>query len=156
PFGKYAWEGQMVKDWFLAFPGEEMLDSWAEFESYLPLLAVGNRFLVSHAEPGKFYPRNRLIEYRGDDELIFDFIWTGNGEAQEGSVNLMLEHYLGADSQGALYFGGHRPIKGLYKLRAENSYVQIHNPERYVVAVLKSGRIPDPIRDIRTIDGESS
>ncbi len=156
PFGKYAWEGQMVRDWFLEFPGEDMLKSWADFEAALPLLAVGNRFLVSHAEPRKFYSRERLIEYRGDDELIFDFIWTGNGEAEEGSVNLMLEHYLGTDSPGALYFGGHRPVKGLYALRAGNRYVQIHNPERYIAAVLESGRDPDPFRDIRSIEGEIS
>ncbi len=153
PFGKYAWEGQMVRDWFLDFPGEDMLNRWADFENALPLLAVGHRFLVSHAEPRKFYPRDRLIEYRGDDELIFDFIWTGNGEAEEGSVNLMLEHYLGADDENTLYFGGHRPVRNLYNLRAGNRYVQIHNPERYIVAVLQSGRDPDPERDIRTIGG---
>ena len=156
PFGKYAWEGEMVRDWFLEFPGEDMLKSWADFESALPLLAVGNRFLVSHAEPGKFYSRERLIDYRGDDELIFDFIWTGNGEAREGSVNMMLDYYLGTDSPGALYFGGHRPVKGLYALRAENRYVQIHNPEKYIAAVLESGRDPDPVRDIKTFDGENS
>jgi len=155
PFGKYAWEGQMVRDWFLEFPGEGMLNTWAEFEHSLPLLAVGNHFLVSHAEPRKFYPRDRLIEYRDDDELIFDFIWTGNGEAEEGSVEMMLEHYLGADSAGSLYFGGHRPVRGLYSLRSGNRYVQIHNPERYIVAVLESGRNPDPRRDIHVMDGEN-
>jgi hypothetical protein len=154
PFGKYAWEGQMVKDWFLEFAGERMLDSWAEFENSLPLLAAGSRFLVSHAEPRRFYPRERLIEYRGDDELVFSFIWTGNGEAEEGSVSLMLEHYLGTDSRDSLYFGGHRPIRGLYSLRADGRYVQIHNPERYIAAVLDSRRAPDPRRDIRIIDGE--
>jgi hypothetical protein len=154
PFGKYAWEGQMVRDWFLEFPGEDMLNTWADFENLLPLLAVGNPFLVSHAEPREFHSRRQLIEYRNDEELIFDFIWTGNGEAQEGSVRQMLDHYLGADSQEALYFGGHRPVRGLYGLRADNNYVQIHNPERYVVVVLESGRIPDPLRDVRLIDGE--
>ena len=153
PFGKYAWEGQMVRDWFIEFPGVELLNAWADFENLLPLLAVGSRFLVSHAEPRKFYPRDRLIEYRDDDELIFDFIWTGNGEAEPGSVEKMLEHYLGADSEGSLYFGGHRPVSGLYSLRADNRFVQIHNPERYVAAVLESGRNPDPRRDIYDIDG---
>lgn len=156
PFGKYAWEGQMVRDWFIEFLGGGMLDRWAEFENTLPILAVGNRFLVSHAEPRTFYERERLIEYRGDDELIFDFTWTGNGEAEQGSVDAMLEHYLGGDSENALYFGGHRPVRGLFGLRAEKRYIQIHNPERHIVAVLESGRDPDPDRDIRTIEGDKA
>ena len=148
PFGKYAWEGQMVRDWFLAFLGEDLLDSWADFEGSLPLLAVGDRFLISHAEPRRFYGRSEVIEYRNDDELIFGFTWTGNGEAEEGSVDEMLASYLGADEEGALYFGGHRPVRGTYSLRASGRYVQIHNPDAYVVAVLESGRAPDPERDI--------
>ena len=60
----------------------------------------------------------------------------------------MLASYLGADEDGALYFGGHRPVSGTYGLRASGRYVQIHNPEAYVVAVLESGRAPDPDRDI--------
>jgi hypothetical protein len=156
PFGKYAWEGQMVRDWFIEFLGDEMLERWADFEDSLPLLAVGDRFLVSHAEPRKVYGRDRLIEYRGDDELIFDFTWTGNGEAEVGSVEAMLEEYLGGDWGRALYFGGHRPVHGLYGLRADKRYVQIHNPDKHVVAVLESGRYPDPERDIRTIGGDSA
>lgn len=156
PFGKYAWEGQMVKDWFLEFLGTAMLDKWAEFESNLPILALGDRFLVSHAEPRRAYGRERIIGYRGDDELIFDFTWTGNGEAEEESVRMMLDEFLGETSRGALYFGGHRPVQGLYGLRSQGLYVQIHNPDRYVVAVLESGRDPSPVRDIRTIDGESA
>ncbi|MCK5248381.1 MAG: hypothetical protein KAJ98_00360 [Spirochaetaceae bacterium] len=154
PFGKYAWEGQMVRDWFIEFLGDDMLDRWADFENSLPILAVGNRFLVSHAEPRRFYNRERMIEYRGDDELIFDFTWTGNGEAEQGSVGAMLEHYLAGDFENALYFGGNRPVHGLYGLRAEKRYVQIHNPERNIVAVLRSDRDPDPDRDIRTIEGD--
>jgi len=154
PFGKYAWEGQMVRDWFLEFLGSDILERWAEFENSLPLLAVGDHFLVSHAEPRRFYGREQVIEYRGNDDLIFDFTWTGNGESEEGSVKTMLDYYLGSDSPGSLYFGGHRPVRGLYDLRAENRYVQIHNPDEYVVTVLESGRIPDPARDIRKINGE--
>ena len=58
PFGKYAWEGQMVRDWFLEFLGRDVLDRWAGFENSLPLLAVGDHFLVSHAEPRRAYGRD--------------------------------------------------------------------------------------------------
>jgi len=153
PFGKYAWEGQMVRDWFLMFLGDDLFDAWCTMEASLPLLAVGGRFLISHAEPRRVYGRRELIEYRGDDELIFDLTWTGNGEAEDGSVDGMLTEYLGADAADALYFGGHRPVRGTYELRGGGRYVQIHNPERYVAAVLESGRPPDPRRDILVLDG---
>lgn len=156
PFGKYAWEGQMVRDWFLMFLGEDMLNRWAEFESSLPLLAVGDSFLVSHAEPRRAYGRDRVIEYRGDDELIFDFTWTGNGEAENGSVAAMLEEYLGPDADGALYFGGHRPVGELYRLRAGGRYVQIHNPDLYIAAILSAGMNPDPERDVVVIPEHST
>ena len=133
-----------------------MLRRWAEFEASLPLLAVGDSFLISHAEPRRLYPRERVINYRGDDEVIFDFTWTGNGEAENGSVEAMLEEYLGVDADGALYFGGHRPVGELYGLRAGGRYVQIHNPDMYIAAVLSSGRNPDPERDIIVIPDDST
>ena len=154
PFGKYAMEGQMVRDWFLMFLGPEMLEKWAQFENNLPLLAVGDRFLVSHAEPRRSYEREDVIEYRGNDELIFDFTWTGNDESEDGSVARMLDIYLGPDAPQSLYFGGHRPVKKLYQTRADGRYVQIHNPDRDVVVILNSGHPPDPERDIRVLDGE--
>ena len=154
PFGKYAWEGQMVRDWFLNFLGRDMLDRWARFENSLPMLCVGDRFLVSHAEPRRFHGRQEIIGYRDDENLVFDFTWTGNGEAEEGSVVEMLDAFLGADSEGALYFGGHRPVRGTHHLRAGGRYVQIHNPDRYIVAVLEPGRDPDPDRDVRLIEGK--
>lgn len=156
PFGKYAWEGQMVRDWFIAFLGDSTLEEWAEFETSLPLLAVGDHFLISHAEPRRFHGRSELINYRDDEDLVFDFTWTGNGEADEESVDEMLTAYLGMDEEGALYFGGHRPIRGLYGLRAAGRYVQIHNPDEYIVAVLECGRIPDPDRDIQIIESKEA
>ncbi len=152
PFGKYAWEGQMVRDWFLMFLGNDILSRWADFEYALPLLAVGNHFLISHAEPRNFYTREELISGMENDELIYDFTWTANGAATEGSVEEMLEHYLEDDAEESLYFGGHRPVSGYYTLRANGRYVQIHNPERYIAAFLDAGCIPDPERDIFDIE----
>ncbi|RLW69699.1 MAG: hypothetical protein B6D68_01705 [spirochete symbiont of Stewartia floridana] len=152
-FYKFVSEGEMVKEWFIRFLGVEMLSRWAEFESSLPLLAVGDRFMASHAEPGRPYESREVIEYRGNDQLIFDFTWTGNGEAMEGSVASMLTMYLDDQSEGALYFGGHRPVGGLYALRAGGRYVQIHNPELYISAVLEGGKMPSLQRNIRQLPG---
>ena len=152
PFGKYACEGLMVREWFLRFYGEELLHDWGEFEQSLPLLGVGERFLVSHAEPRNFHSRDEVIEYRDDANLVYDFTWTGNGEAEDGSVEAMLHHYLGTDSAKGLYFGGHRPIAGRFGLRAEGRYVQIHNPDQRIIAVLAPGADPDPQNDVLDLD----
>ena len=66
-------------------------------------------------------------------------------------MDAMLRLYLGHAASQALYFGGHRPVRGLYGTRASGRYVQIHNPDLHVVAVLYAGDPPDPDRDIRTI-----
>ncbi len=153
-FYKFAMEGQMVRDWFSMFMGWDMLMKWADFESSLPLLAVGDRFMISHAEPRHPYNRREVIEYKGNHQLILDFTWTGNNEAEEGSVESMLTMYLDGELEGSLYFGGHRPVSGLYGLRANGYYVQIHNPDHYAVAILESGRTPLPQRDVIQITGK--
>jgi hypothetical protein len=85
-------------------------------------------------------------------EVVYGLTWTDNGEAEPGSVQRMLEHYLGQADCG-YYFGGHRPIAGGYQLRAEGRYVQIHDPERWVIALLPAGGAIDPERDILDIGG---
>ena len=72
----------------------------------------------------------------------------------------MLDHYLGAEpAAAAFHFGGHRPVRGGYNLRSDGRYVQIHDPDRYVVAVLPAGgpaeQQIDLDRDIRELDREA-
>ncbi|OQX29245.1 MAG: hypothetical protein B0D92_04720 [Spirochaeta sp. LUC14_002_19_P3] len=147
-FGKFVAEGEMVAAWFRKFPGVEMLKKWDQFEAALPLLAVGDFYMISHAEPRIPYSREDVIAYRNNAQLISDFTWTGNDEAEEGSVASMLSMYLGARAEDALYFGGHRPVEGIYKLRAGGRYVQIHNPQYYIAAIIQAGQKPQPERDI--------
>jgi hypothetical protein len=148
PFGKYAMEGQMVKDWFLKFMGVNLLEKWKSFEKMLPVVAAGGNFVVSHSEPGGIYSREEIINCRGNDKLIFDFTWTANNAAPEKNVQEMLKILLNGNWRNSLYFGGHRPVPGLYKLRAGNLYVQFHNPDLYAAVILKSGQTPLPSRDI--------
>ena len=151
PFRKFALEGAMVEDYLRRFYGEETLGTWARFEKQLPLLAVGSPFLASHAEPRDFYPRDRVVGYRDDPEVVAGLTWTDNDEAEPGSVAGMLEHYLGLEASAARYFGGHRPIGGAYGLRADGRYVQIHDPEAFRIAFLRPGVEIDPERDVFTI-----
>jgi hypothetical protein len=153
PFMKFANEGLMVLVYVRSFFGEDVLQAHASFEKRLPLLAVGRNFLVSHAEPAGYFSREDLLEYRERPEVVYGLTWTDNGEAEDGSVDEMLTGYLGEEqAQRAYYFGGHRPVRGRFAARAGGRYLQIHNPESYVAAVLPGEGEIDPERDIRVIE----
>ncbi len=149
PFGKFAYEGAMVTHYIKKFYGEEFLSRFYRFEKQLPILTVGKNFLISHAEPETFYPREMVIDYRTHPEVIYGLTWTDNDAAQEDSVPAMLDYYLDeTERNGAYYFGGHRPIGGKYHLRAGGKYVQIHNPNRFIAAFLKKNKEIDLDEDI--------
>ena len=57
PFGKYAYEGAMVLDYLQLRYNDEVIARLYEFEKRLPLLAVGERFIITHAEPARFFSR---------------------------------------------------------------------------------------------------
>ena len=156
PFLKFANEGLMVRIYMEHFYGQEILKVYSELEKSFPLLAVGCNFLASHAEPAWFIPKQEVIEYRRQPQVVYGLTWTDNEEAEPGSVEQMLEHYLGAEAAAtAFHLGGHRPVRGSYNLRSDGRYVQIHDPDRYVVAVLPAGRAIDLDRDIRELDREA-
>jgi hypothetical protein len=154
PFRKFALEGLMVLEYMRKFYGEELLREYALFEKDLPLLAMGRGFLVSHAEPAAFFSREDVIEYRSRPEVVSGLTWTDNGQAEKDSVRRMLLHFLGEEEgRNGLYFGGHRPVSGGFALRAEGRYVQIHDPDRFVIAHLPAEGDMDLYRDIRPLDG---
>jgi hypothetical protein len=153
PFRKYAQEGLMVLVYLRHFYGDELLDALYRFEKLLPLLAVGGCFLASHAEPATFLDRRALLDYRSLPEVVYALTWTDNDEAEPGSVEAMLDDYLREAPCGSrYYFGGHRPVQNSYRLRAEGRYVQIHDPERFVIACLPAEGDLDLDRDILEIE----
>jgi hypothetical protein len=149
PFGKFVYEGAMVAEYMKRFYDGPAFEAVYRFEKTLPLLAVGSNFIVGHAEPARFIPRDELIERHTNADTVMALTWTANDEAEEGSVQAMLDHYLPySDIATAVYLGGHRPVTGLFNTRAGGRYVQIHNPDLFVAAALSSGRPFDPTRDV--------
>jgi hypothetical protein len=147
PFRKYAYEGAMVLDYVKRFYGEDFLRAYYNYEKSLPLLAIGGNFLVSHAEPKKFYDTESVLNYHSRPAVVVGLTWTDNDEAEKASVRKMIEHYLPEDVWGeARYFGGHRPVSDRYLARAEGRYLQIHNPQKFQVALVAAQG---------TIDGET-
>jgi len=147
PFRKFAFEGEMVKEWVLKFYGEEFISAFAEMEHEFPLLAVDGTFMLSHAEPQRYFTHEEVIRYREYDDVVLGLTWTPNDGAEGGSVNRMIADYCSHPDQ-ACYFGGHRPVQGKFNLRADDKYVQLHNPGTYSFALLQPGIPPDPQQDI--------
>jgi hypothetical protein len=146
-FRKFSLEGEMVKEYVRAFYGEDFLELYALFEKRLPLIAIGVNFIASHAEPEREYTEEELVEARNLPEVTLGLTWTGNGESEDGTVGRMLSRYLGS-AEGMAYIAGHRPVPDAYLLRADGLFVQIHNPEREQVAVLRPDRPFFPETDI--------
>ncbi len=153
PFRKYAYEGAMVLDYVRRFYGEEFLRAYYNFEKSLPLLAIGSDFLVSHAEPKKFYDTESVLNYHGRSAVVAGLTWTDNDEADKSSVRKMIRHYLPEDVwERARYFGGHRPVGDRYLTRADGRYLQIHNPQRFQVALVDPRRAIDEETVVVEID----
>lgn len=151
-FREIAFEGDMVETYLTIKYGEPFLSTLCTFEKSLPLVAVGNRFVISHAEPEYFISRERVVEYRNDPEVIYALTWTMDGAAEDGCIDAMLDEFLPANRRtGALWFGGHRPVSGRFYLRNSGTYVQFHNPNRSLLALLPADRSPDPEQDILDI-----
>lgn len=148
-FGKFANEGAIVADYMDRFYAGEAFDGVYRFEHDLPLLAVGESFVVTHAEPLEFFTFDEIRTYRDRPEVVEGLTWTDNGAAAPGSVAETVAHMLPeVPSQDAIHLGGHRPVSGLYALRAEGQYVQFHNPGRLIAALPPRTRSFDPESDI--------
>jgi len=148
-FGKLVLEGAMTAAYTRRFYGEKFLEIYAAFEKNLPLLAVGERFLISHSEPFTYYGRESVVNYRDHPEIVQGLTWTDNDMAEEGSIERMLAAYLDQATFGhGHYFSGHRAIKGRYKYRPASGFVQLHNPDLPILAVIKKGEAIDVEIDV--------
>ena len=137
-FRKFALEGVMVTAWMEKFYPGELLEQISRVEKALPLLCVGDYFLVSHCEPARLFAQHEVIEYRDRPDVILGLTWTDNDEAEAGSVSAMISRYLqispdSPDWERCFHFAGHRPVPGRYLTRADGRFVQIHNPAARIV-----------------------
>lgn len=148
-FGKFAWEGAMVADYMDRFYPGGAFEGVYRFEHDLPLLAAGDTFVVTHAEPWEFFTFDEIRNYRDRPDVVEGLTWTDNDTAEPGSVAETLAHMLPeVPLDDAIHLGGHRPVSGLYALRAEGKYVQFHNPGRLIAAIPPRTRRFDPETDI--------
>jgi hypothetical protein len=145
----------MVLGWLKKFYGDEFLARYAAFERALPLFAVGGRFLASHAEPERPYSEEEIVNARSLPDVVAGLTWTDNGAAEPGSVNELLACFLPTVAR-ARFFTGHRVVPNLYRERSGGAHLQIHNPNKYVIAWVMPDRDVEPSLDIGEIRDISS
>ncbi|HOJ64609.1 MAG TPA: hypothetical protein PLE45_09335 [Spirochaetota bacterium] len=147
-FAKYANEGFMVLLYFKKKYDDEILSLYSQFEKNLPIFVVGRNFLASHAEPMMFVPYDKIVNYREYPEIIESFTWTDNYSSVKGTIDSFLDYYIPQNDQFTYYFGGHRPIKDRYFLINGDRYVQIHNPQKEIIAFIDQNKKIDLESDI--------
>lgn len=147
PFRKFAVEGEMVKLWVQTFLGMELFDIIYRWEKALPLMAEGQDFIVSHAEPGRGVSPDEVINAYETPDLIRDLTWVDNGQAADYSVAGTL-HNFAKDEKLSRIFGGHRAVRGCYALRQDGRYVQINTPNSWVIAAFSDMKNFQPDNNI--------
>lgn len=155
-FRKYADEGHMVMQFIKSYYGEDILFLLHCAEECMPLIAVSKNCVISHAEPRLGYTKTQLINARDDSSIVAGLTWTDNGTATENSASIIIKE-LAADGLGKdfVYFGGHRPVQGNYRLLQGGTFIQIHNPSLQNIAIVKVDKKFNPDDDIKKVGEEN-
>jgi hypothetical protein len=152
PFCKFANEGEMVYSFVKKVYGDDILMLTSCFEKALPLVAVLDNCVISHAEPVVHFTVDDVINGLNNEEVVTGLTWTPNDAAQEGSVVSMLKEFTKKDDLSNIkYFAGHRPVTGNYYLRQNGYFVQIHNPEKQNIVLIYTNKDINLEEDIKTI-----
>lgn len=149
-FRKYSDEGEMCRTFIQEYYGDDVLYLIDCVEKNLPLFYFGKKCMVSHAEPARPFSRQELVDARLYPAVVQGLTWTDNGEAFEGSVNETIKKLVGliSDAQDYVWLGGHRPVSDNYSLRQNGQYIQIHNPARQNIALVRGEGKFNPDTDI--------
>lgn len=135
-FKKFASEGEMVLEFMKQVYGTGTLQMYDTFEKSLPLFVQTPWYLASHAEPSRIFTRSEIINAYQEQDVVFGLTWTANDQADPQNVPTMLKDLV-PDNPHALWFAGHRPVlEGKYCLRADDKFVQLHNPAEMNVAII--------------------
>ena len=154
-FVKFADEGRMVREFITEYYGEDVLYLISCVENVLPLICVSKNCVISHAEPRYGFRKDQLINARSDFGVVEGLTWTDNDAAKEGSVAEIIEELCDDGGKDAFYFGGHRPVKENYALRQNGLFIQIHNPRRQNIVLVRPDKIFNPETDIVSVEKKS-
>lgn len=148
-FYKFVREGEMVERFMRNTYKSKTIKLISEFEKALPLVAAFKNCVISHGEPLHNFTRQQIIDAPSVDEDVRAFTWTRNKQAEQGSVAAILQELTG--NKDARYIGGHRPVVDNYETWQDGLYIQIHNPDKQNIAIVRVGATFNPDTDIITI-----
>lgn len=157
PFRKFCDEGNMVCDFLQNRYDDLILHEISCFEKNLPVCAVFNKCVVSHAEPLRKYSRSEIINYHEkNSQVCFGLTWTANDKAEKDSVMNSMKNLLPKKLvKDSVWISGHRPVIENYALRQDGHLIQIHNPDMENVCIVLPEKKFDP--DINIVNvGEKS
>lgn len=154
PFRKFCDEGNMVADFLQNYYDDLILHEISCFEKSLPVCAVFDNCIVSHAEPASGYTRNEIINYHEkENDVVFGLTWTQNGKAEKGSIEKTMRNLVGAKKTlDYVWLGGHRPVLEKFASRQNGKYIQIHNPDEENVAVVFPEKKFNPEKNILSVE----
>ena len=148
-FRKYADEGHMVRCFVQEYYGDDIVYMIHCVERALPLVFVGKKCVISHAEPKSSYSKEQIINARNVDGVVEGLTWTDIGEAEEGSVQNIIRNLVRAKNiSDYVYIGGHRPVSSFYDIRQNGLYIQIHNPAHQQIAYVDAKNKFNPEKSI--------
>ncbi len=150
-FYKFADESYMCCQFIQDYYGDDIVHLLSCVEDFLPLIAVTDNIVVSHAEPYCEFSREELINARCDDGQVIECLtWTQNDSAQQGSVQAIIKNLCGND-EGYTYLAGHRPVVGNYRKWYGELFIQIHNPAKQNIALVYKDKKFNPESDIVSV-----
>ena len=148
-FKKYSNEGALVKAFVQEYYGDDILYMIHCVETALPLVVVGNNYVISHAEPREPFTKEEIIDARLSARVVAGLTWTDNDEAEDGSVARVIKNLsVHDDISDYVYLGGHRCVKNTYEKRQGGLYIQIHNPSKQNISLIYRERKFNPEKDI--------
>lgn len=147
-FHKFVYEGAMVLDFMVEQYGAKSVELISQFENLLPLAAIFENVITSHAEPDKQYSKSEINSSVLNSDVVYGLTWTKNDEAEEQSAASMLKKNCAKNKIEKKYITGHRAVRGFYNLRAGGKVVQIHNPLAMQAVYIKAGCGFNPDEDI--------
>jgi len=139
----------------------EFLDKWSEFEHKLPLLAIGNNFVTSHAEPCKYLlhdaedsKENKEVNLTLDDivnrkpEAVDALTWSRDDKCG-GNIADKILAIVGQDPKNSYYFVGHTEYNGKFA-QLPNHVVRVNNGFRLEYIFIPAKEQFDPKKHILT------
>lgn len=159
-FYKYDNESEDVRDWMLKKQGfgQDFINRWNQFESSLPLVAIGNGFVASHSIPERELTAREIKNYNSYGEDIRRAVnWTDNRNMSEGALDLSVRGTLRNLnlSTSTLWIIGHRPTAGEdYRSQLNGQIIQINHKARNIIANIPLNTKFNPKTDVENISGK--